>query len=142
MNKDGLDVTSPRGGSFHRADGRGASGGACPRVNRAPSVASATTEFSSRRCNCCFVSRIIALLRGQGGPVVTWSSANLRKCNRRNRRRERGREREREKTRSLLFRCSSARRRRKGRVSKLIRVRYVRVRESLVLPSFTLTGRV
>lgn len=73
-----LDVTSPRG-SFHIADGGGASGGACLRVNRAPSVASATTEFSSR---CCL------LLRASYRHLVSWSRwirchvGNLRKCNR------------------------------------------------------------
>lgn len=50
------DVTSPRGGSFHIADGRGASGGAWLRVNRAASVASATTEFSPRCCLLCLAS--------------------------------------------------------------------------------------
>ncbi|KAK1134204.1 hypothetical protein K0M31_011986, partial [Melipona bicolor] len=99
MNNDGLDVTSPRGGSFHRADGRGASGGACPRVNRAPSVASATTEFSSRRCNCCFVSLVpppcfvVKVDPSSRGPPPTRESVT-----------DETEERERRRTGSLLFR--------------------------------------
>lgn len=81
------DVTSPRGGSFHIADGRGASGGAWLRVNRAPSVASATTEFSPR----CWLP---LLLRCVSHPrhLASWSRCtrghvvNLRKCNRQTKR--------------------------------------------------------
>ena len=102
-------------------------------IFRSISVHGVATAASCLASSPCFVVKVDPSSRG---PPPTYESVTDETEE------EREGEREREKTRSLLFRCSSARRRRKGRVSKLIRVRYVRVRESLVLPSFTLTGRV